>query len=164
MLEALPAVTVPSGPKAGFRPAQLRLVELARALVLADRRGLAPDRDRHRHDLVGEDLVVDRLAGPGVAADGEVVLLLPGEAELRGAPIGEARPWLVAVGVGQAVVDHRVDQLAVAHPIALAGLEQQVRGPAHALHAAGDDHLGVAQRGSSGRPASPPSSPRRRPG
>ena len=93
MLEALPAVTVPSALKAARRPRILRLVELVQALVLADRRGLAPDGDRDRSDLVDEDLVGDRLAGPGVALDGEVVLLLPGDAVLGGALVGEACPW-----------------------------------------------------------------------
>ena len=41
----------------------------------------------------------------------------------------------------QPVVHHRVDQAAVAHPVAGARSAQEIRGLAHRLHAAGHDHL-----------------------
>ena len=44
----------------------------------------------------------------------------------------------------QAVVDHRVDDLAVAHAQSLAHARQQVRAVAHRLHAAGDGDVDVA--------------------
>ena len=109
MLEALPAVTVPSGPKAGFRPRSFASSNLRGPLVGGERGGLAPDGDLHRHDLVGGDARLDGLAGAGVAADGEVVLQLLGEAELLGTTVGEDAHVLVAEGVRQAVVDQRVD-------------------------------------------------------
>jgi hypothetical protein len=45
---------------------------------------------------------------------------------LLGHDLPAAAHVLVVVGVPQAVVDHRVDELAVAQPEALAGLGQQV--------------------------------------
>ena len=57
----------------------------------------------------------------------------------------------VVVDVPQAVPDHRVDQLAVAEAHARARFRQQVRRVAHALHAAGDDHFGIARADRLGR-------------
>src|SRR5207248_666845 len=48
-------------------------------------------------------------------------------------------------GAPQPVLDHRVDDLAVAHAVAQARLIEQVRRVAHALHAAGDDDLRLAR-------------------
>src|SRR5947209_16550142 len=50
----------------------------------------------------------------------------------------------VLEGAPQSVMDHRVDRLLVAELPTLAGVLQQVRRPAHALHAAREDQLGVA--------------------
>src|SRR5271157_716625 len=131
------------GVEGGTQAAHLALVELVQALVLADRCGHALDGDRDRGDLINENLVGDGLAGTSMALDREVVLLLAGEAKLGGALIGERTHRLVAVGVGQSVVHHGVHHLAVAHAVALAGLEQQIGRPAHALHAARDGHARV---------------------
>ncbi|MCY1372156.1 hypothetical protein D9M69_593420 [compost metagenome] len=51
---------------------------------------------------------------------------------------------VVVEGVGQAVVDHAVQRLGVAHAQAGTGGREDVGRQAHALLAAGDDHLGVA--------------------
>ena len=59
-------------------------------------------------------------------------------------------------GAPQAVVDHRVDDLAVAHAQAFARAIEQVGAVAHRLHAAGDDHLGVADADRLRARASPP--------
>ena len=53
--------------------------------------------------------------------------------------------------VPQAVADHRIDEFAIAHTVAKAGLLQQVRRPAHTLHATGNDNLGVTQLDGLGR-------------
>ena len=47
-------------------------------------------------------------------------------------------------GRGEPVEDHRVDQRAVAEPVAEARLLEEVRRVRHRLHPAGDDELGVA--------------------
>ncbi len=75
---------------------------------------------------------------------GEGVLLFAGDAvfcsdHLRGCAHVE-----VVVCVPQAVVDHRVDESAVAHAIAGAGLREQIGRVGHRLHAAGDDDFRVA--------------------
>ncbi len=51
---------------------------------------------------------------------------------------------VVVEGVPQAVHDHAVLQLGVAHAQAGTGLGQHVGRQAHVLHAAGDDHFGIA--------------------
>jgi hypothetical protein len=45
----------------------------------------------------------------------------------------------------ESVFDHGIDQHPVAHAISATGLRNEIRGEAHALHAAGHDHLGIAQ-------------------
>src|SRR4029079_5516800 len=52
-------------------------------------------------------------------------------------PVFEAAP--------EAVVDHRVDHLAVAHPQTFACARQQVRRVAHRLHPTSDEHRRVAR-------------------
>ena len=65
--------------------------------------------------------------------------------ELGGDLARLARPCgLPANGFVQPVVDHRVDRLAVAHPVAEAGLLEQVGRVRHRLHAAADADLDVA--------------------
>jgi hypothetical protein len=51
----------------------------------------------------------------------------------------------VVEGVPEPVVDHRVDQLGVAHAGPEPGLGDQVGGVAHRLHAPGDDQPGLAE-------------------
>ena len=46
----------------------------------------------------------------------------------------------------EAVVDHRIDERAVAHPEPFAHPWQQIRRAAHRLHAAGDRNVDVARR------------------
>ncbi|MNH17254.1 hypothetical protein D3C79_769210 [compost metagenome] len=50
---------------------------------------------------------------------------------------------VVVEGIPQAVGDHAVDQLAMAHALAGTGRRHHVGGKAHVLLAAGDDYLGV---------------------
>ena len=125
--------------------AELRLVEPVRAFVSRHEGRLAASADPDGNDLIVEHSLLDRLAGAGVAADGEIVLRAAGELEFTGAAVAVDAHGLAAVDIPEAVVDHRVDQLGIAHAVALAGLGEQVGGAAHALHAAGDDQPGVAQ-------------------
>jgi hypothetical protein len=85
-------------------------------------------------------------AGRGLLlrSQGERVLLLARDAVLLGDVLrGDAHVVLV-VDVPQAVDDHRVDQLPVAHALAVARVRQHVRRHAHALLAPGDHDLRVA--------------------
>src|SRR5680860_1120464 len=114
-----------------------RLVGLDRVLALAR-------LDRDADDLVGEAAGVGRLGGEPVRALGEAVHVGAGDLELVGDLARLVDHLLLGERVGEAVVDHRVDRLDVAHPVAEAGARQQVRRAAHRLHAAGHGDLGVA--------------------
>ena len=100
-------------------------------------------------DAEGNDLVLELagfLGGGGLLlrAERQRILFLAAHAVLLGDVLrGDAHVVLV-VDVEQAIGDHRVDQLPVAHshPVARAG--QHVGRQAHAFLAAGDDDLGVA--------------------
>jgi hypothetical protein len=74
---------------------------------------------------------------------GEGVLLVAGDLILLGEILGGDAHVIAVEDVGQAVLDHRVDQLDVAHLGAAAKI-LGVGGKAHALLAAGDDDGGVA--------------------
>jgi hypothetical protein len=66
---------------------------------------------------------------------------LPGKGKLRRAILGErAHQAAFVVRVLEAVVEHVVDHLAVAHAQAGARLWQEIRRVGHRLHAAGHDH------------------------
>jgi len=71
----------------------------------------APLRHRHRHDLLGEQPVLDRRRGPLVRAGGELVLLLAGYREPGVVPLGGLAHRKVVEGIGEAIEGHRVDQL-----------------------------------------------------
>ena len=122
MLEALPAVIVPSGPNAGLSV-----------------------RSFGSSNLLGPSSVANTVVLPRtVISTGTISTARPPlrwpcgrvwlrtakssclscEAELRGAGVGEDAHVLVVESVGQTVIDQGVVQLAVAHAIALAGLEQ----------------------------------------
>ena len=144
MLDAFPAVIVPSRTECRLERSQLGLVEFRRAFVGRDASCLPSGRDLDRHDFGVEDAVGDRLPGTGVASHGEIVLLGPAEVILLGADLAAGSHVLVAVDVPEAVEDHGVEELTVAESIALAGFGEQVGRTAHALHAAGDDQRRVA--------------------
>src|SRR5262245_9962273 len=114
-----------------------RLVGLDRVLALAR-------LDRHTGDLVGQAAGVGRLGGQSVGALGEAVHVGAGDLQLVGDLARLVDHLLLGEGVGEAVVDHRVDRLDVPHPEAGAGARQQVGRLAHRLHAAGDRDLRVA--------------------
>ncbi|MNS65827.1 hypothetical protein D3C72_990090 [compost metagenome] len=129
----------------------LQLAELVGGGVRADRLVTADD-DRvglalghaHGHDLLGELAGLVGGVGELVAAGRPLVHGLTGHAELLG-DVGAVDAHVdVVEGAPQAVVDHRVDQFAVAHAVAVAGLLEQVRRVGHALHAAGDEDLALA--------------------
>src|SRR5437763_181549 len=80
----------------------------------------------------------------GVRAQGPAVEVRAGELELGRHLAGLLCHVLAAERVGEAIVDHRVDRLGVAHAEAEAGLLEQVRSLRHRLHAAPDRDLQVA--------------------
>ena len=129
----------------GLEVRHLRQVDLERLLVALDAHRVALAlRHLHRHDLACEGAVLGRLASAPVALGGEGVLLFAAEPVLGGADLGAVAHVQVVVDVPQAVEDHRVEELAVAEAQPVAGARQQVGRLAHALHAAGGDHLEVA--------------------
>ena len=132
-------------PEGRLEGPELRLVELRRSFVLGDERRLALDRHGDRHDLVAEYAVRDGLAGAGEASDREVVLRLAADPMGRGAKIAEDAHGFLSVNVPEPVVDHRVEELTVAQPVALARPGQEIRRTAHALHAAGDHEARIAE-------------------
>ena len=96
-------------------------------------------RDSHRHDLVGEMPSVVRRGRALMAREREPVLLFAREAQFDGdfAPLRRHRHRKILIP--QSVVDHRVDQRAVAEAIAEARVAQQIRRVRHRLHSAGGD-------------------------
>ena len=144
--DAFAAVTVPSFEKAARRaanfdgsprPGSSSWSTTTRALLA--------------RDLDGRDLGLElpaRLRGARapVRLGGEGVLILAREAVLRRDHVAAVAHVEVLVRIPEAVVDHRVDDLAVAHAVAAARLGQHVGRVGHALHAARDDDLRVADQ------------------
>src|SRR5436190_20596110 len=122
---------------------RLELRELRERRVLPD--ALVRGDVAHRDDLLVETSAALRCGGALLGTERPRVLLLAGDAELA----GDLRVLLDHVQLverrREPVEDHRVDQLAVAEPVAEASLLQQVRSVRHRLHAAGDDALVLAR-------------------
>ena len=98
----------------------------------------------HRHDLLGEAPGVHRGDRALVRAQRPRILVVPLDAELPGHARGLLDHVAAVEGRGETVMDHVVDDLAVAEPVAEAGLRQQVRRVGHGLHPTGDDDVLVA--------------------
>ena len=73
----------------------------------------------------------------------EGVLLLPCDAVFLGDHLPCHAHVKVVVDIPQPVVDHRVHQRAIAHPIAGSRLGQQVRRVGHGFHAPGDNKFRI---------------------
>src|SRR5262249_29967836 len=93
---------------------QLGLVEFRRTFILRNERGLAPRIDRDWHYLVAKDPFGAGLPRAGEAPDCVVILLLATDAERGCARIAARTHVLLMIDIPEAVVDHRVDQFAVA--------------------------------------------------
>jgi hypothetical protein len=144
MPEALPAVTEPSLAKAGRSLRRCRAWRrggythrLRRPLALA-----ALD-DGHRGDLVLE--FAGLLGGLRLVlgSDGEFVLLVAVDLPLLGDVLGGLAHVVAVEGVPQAVLDHGVDHLVVAHLVAGAHVGA-MRRQRHVLLAAGHHDGAVA--------------------
>ena len=99
------------------------------------------------NDFGFERAVGDRLLRAFQRGDGIIILRLTRELVILRAILGEGahEPALV-IGVLQAVQEHVVQNLAVAHAVAAARAVEQIGGVRHALHAAGDHDVGRARR------------------
>ncbi|MNX55766.1 hypothetical protein D3C86_865390 [compost metagenome] len=81
-----------------------------------------------------------------LTVDGEGILLLAGDAVALSDVLGGDAHVIVVEGIGEAIMDHRVDHLNGSHAGAPAGVGHEVRGRGHVLHAAGDDDVGVSEQ------------------
>ena len=134
---ALPAVVVPSGSKTGLR--------LASFSSVVSRRGRLVGLDAvHGDELVGEAALVDRRHRALVRAERPGVLLLARDPELARDERRLLDHVLAVEARDEPVVEHQVDDRAVAEPVAEARLLEDVRRVRHRLHAARDDHVVVA--------------------
>src|SRR5580700_3131354 len=99
--------------------------------------------DRHRRDLVLELAGLLRGFGFVLRLDREFVLLGAGDLPLLGDVLGGVAHVVAVEGVPQAVPDHRIDHLEIAHLHARAQIGA-VRRDAHGLLAAGNHDVGIA--------------------
>ena len=116
---------------------------MADVLVLLDDDVALAGADRDRDDLV---LELARALGSGRLVLGrhrEFVLLLAGDLPLLGDVLGGDAHVIAVKGVPQAVLDHGVDKVEVAHLLAVAQMGA-VRRLAHAFLAADDKDIAVA--------------------
>ena len=144
MPEALPAVTVPSFEKAGRSLATASsVVPAPDILVLIDDDVALAARDRHGDDLVLEAPCLLRGLRLVLRSDRELVLVLALELPALRDVLGRGAHVVAVEGVQQAVLEHRVDELEVAHLGAGAHIGG-VRRLRHRFLAAGDDDVGVA--------------------
>ncbi|MCY1416646.1 hypothetical protein D9M71_321620 [compost metagenome] len=124
----------------------------AHLLIGVEGHGLALAlRDQYRSDFRLEAAGLDGFGGLALRFGGEGVLLLAADAVLLHQVLGGDAHVVVVEGIPQAVVDHAVDHLGVAHAQAGAGAGHDVGRQAHAFLAAGDDRLGVAAADRLGR-------------
>ena len=146
MPDALPAVTVPSLVNAGLSAASFSAVVPARGYSSCVTRTGGPLLLRHfdGDDLPVEDAGVHRNLGPALALGGERVLVLARDDVAPADLLGGHAHVASLDRAGQAFLQHRVDDLGVAHPIAPARALQQIRGVAHRFGAAREHQVDVA--------------------
>ena len=97
-------------------------------------------RDVHRNDLVGEVPGFVRCRRAAMAFECERILLFARHAELGCDLVALRRHRHREVLIPQTVVNHRIDQRAVAEAIAEARVAQQVGRVRHRFHSAGRNH------------------------
>src|SRR5690606_10915398 len=101
-------------------------------------------------DVDGNDLVVEpafllRLERAPIRSDRELILRFAADLEALRAKLGRVAHVEVVVRIPQAVVDHAVDETPMAEPISRTRALEEVGRVRHALHAARDDDVRVAQ-------------------
>ena len=142
----LPAVCEPSLPcRPGSLASDSSEESAARRLVDLDHRVALPALDGDGDDLLREPALVGRGDRALVRAQRPAVHVGARDLELVADLGGLLEHLLAREGVGEPVVDHRVERLDVAHAEAEAGVREQVRRLRHRLHAAADADLHVAR-------------------
>ena len=117
-------------------------VRLERLLVAFDRHVALAALHLHGGDFPRKRAVFIGPLGALERLNGEGILRLTREVERRRAFLGEgAHQAAFFVRVLEAVVEHVVDHLTVAHAHAATRLRQQVRRIGHTFHPAGDDYI-----------------------
>jgi len=101
-------------------------------------------RDLDRDDFVGEPALARRVRGLAMALGGVLILVGAPDLEVLGDVLAGHPHVALLERAPQAIVDHRIDERAVAHAQPLANSREQVRGVAHGFHAAGDGDVDVA--------------------
>ena len=119
-------------------------------LILGEGNHFLLDLDHH-----GDDLVIEPAGGLGglgllLGGGGELVLLAAGDTPDVVDILGSGAHVIVVIGVPQAVLDHGVHQLLVAHTSAPAGVHGGKRSGAHVLGTAADHDVGVTGQDGTG--------------
>ena len=144
MLEALPAVTPALFAERRRQAPQFIFDKAAWPLVPIDGdRGLAV-WDLDGNDFRGEQALLLGLDRPLKARYRVIVLLLAGEVIFLRAEVAAGAHVDIVVNVPQAILNHGIDEFAIAQAISATGLGQQVGGQGHVFGPAGDDQFGVA--------------------
>ncbi len=97
-------------------------------------------------NLVLEPARLGRLQRPLMTARGICVLCLAADRVMLGDDLSGVAHMALFKRAPEAVGDHRIQQLAVAHPKALAHARQEVWTVAHRFHPAGDGNIDVSGR------------------
>ena len=116
----------------------------ARALIDLDGRVALLRLHRDRHDLLGQPALVRGFDGQLVGAERKAVHVRARDLELLADLVGLLAHVLAAERVGEAILDHAVERLGVAHAVAEAGVVEQVGRLRHRLHAPRHGHVEVA--------------------
>ena len=101
-------------------------------------------RQLNRRNLFCELTISGRFGGQLLATQGPFILLLSSDAGLLGGVLGDDAHQVAVVDVGEAVMEHLVDALAVAEFVSGPHGTDKKRGLAHALDPSGEDQIGVA--------------------
>ena len=116
----------------------------ARAFVAVDQLCALGGMNSQGYDFASE--LARRLApnGSAMTFEGKGVLIGARDGVSHGNVIGLVSHRAILKRTPESVVEHRVDRLPIAEFPSLSHASQQIGSTAHALHAAGDDDLGVA--------------------
>src|SRR5699024_2283228 len=106
--------------------------------------------DHHGHDLVVKPAGLLSSLGLLLGGGAEGVQLLAGDAPHVADVLSGGAHVVVVISVPQAVLDHGVDDLLIAHAGAPALSGQRIGSSGHVLSAAGHDDIGVAGQDGAG--------------
>src|SRR5579883_1998364 len=117
----------------------------ARLLVGIEDGRAFPPWHLNRHDLVAKTPGLDGMYRALLALQRELVEFFACQVVIRADIFGGDAHVAVIEDIPQAILNHLINYLPVAHAVAEACLLQQVRSAAHALHAASKHHFVIAQ-------------------